>query len=138
MAGGALVTLLAALVLVAVACGGDDDDRAPTTTVTASPQPGVAVVYREAQCLGNPWEEDWLDHNPGARFPSHGPTRQMIFEDYWRDHGLELAEVRRERYLKDEEVVCQGCDCPTGFEWRASLPEDDLDRALSAGFERAP
>ncbi len=127
LAGGALVVVLAALI---AACGGDGGG-APA----ASPAPErTALAYREVQCHGNPWERDWLASHSGQPYPANEQAQQAIFEAYWSAQGIDVSEVRRAQYLSPGDIVCLGCDCPTGLEWRVRVPPDDEAAALSRGF----
>lgn len=116
-----------------MACRSERGDRAPATGA-ATTIAGAPVIYREVQCLGNPWERAWLAAHPGEQFPTNEPARRDIFEAYWRVQGIDVADVRRERYLKEDEVVCQACTCPTGFEWRVRVAQDKVAAALALGF----
>lgn len=130
--------VVSALIIVGAACGDDDDDSDATPVATASStqtsEPGIAAVYRETQCLTNPWQVAWLESRPGDQFPTDEATHARIFSDYWHDEGIDVTDVARQRYLDEGEVVCAACNCPTGFEWTATVPADDADKAEAAGF----
>ena len=124
--------VLAALALLLAACG-DDGGKGPAAGGT----PAVAsLVFREVQCLGNPWERDWQTANQGATYPSGEAEQRAIFEAYWRRIGIAVSDVTRDRYIPRASPICQGCDCPTGLEWRLRVPGDLVQLALAYGFRR--
>ena len=131
------VALMLAAVLMLAACADDDDEgRAGGATGTAGAG-GVVLVYREVQCLGNPWEADWLASHAGQQFPSDDLTRTMVFESYWRAQGTDVTGVQRRR-APSGDVVCAGCNCPSGFEWVVRVPPGQAAAAMARGFRQPP
>jgi hypothetical protein len=128
-----LLPLIVLATLLLMACG---DDAGGDGAANASPgATGVLLVYREVQCLGNPWEGDWHSSHPGQTYPPDEPARQTIFETYWRTQNIAVSDVRRQQ-TPGVDVVCAGCNCPTGFEWRVRVPPDQVTAALARGFRR--
>jgi hypothetical protein len=129
-----LTPLILLIALLLVAC--DDDDSSDASEAgTATSAPGATLIYREVQCLGNPWEGDWVASNPGRQLPDDEPARRAIFESYWRRQGIDVTNISRRR-SPGGEVVCLGCNCPTGFEWAVQVPPNQVSAALARGFRQ--
>ena len=120
-----LLTLMLALAL-GIACSKSDNNE----------QGRVTIAYREVQCLENPWQQAWLSAHPGQRYPSDDAADRDVFIAYWREAGIGLMNVRRERYLQPGAVVCQACTCPTGYDHVAESSAKDADLAEARGWLR--
>jgi hypothetical protein len=73
----------------------------------------VWVAIRPVQCLGNPWEKDWLakHHNRAWRYPSR--KEPAILKAYFKKKGVQILDLRVKPYQKSE-PLCRTCDCARG------------------------
>lgn len=85
------------------------------------------------QCLGNPWEQAWLeehDHDYDS-YPTSESERLAIFEDYYGQKGVEIYDIRHKWVY---ETVCGACSCPNGDRILCEIDKQDLDEMLEWGF----
>lgn len=91
------------------------------------------VAMEPVQCLGNPWERDWIERhgNDPQRYPRDRDSVNRIIADYYGRLGVEVrAVVSLPRY----DVVCLACSCPRGD--TLYLLVDDARPMLDLGFRR--
>jgi len=83
------------------------------------------------QCLGNPWEQDWLESqgNDYSAYPK-GQEAEVI-TDYYEKQGVTVFDVRSEPKY---EVVCMACSCPRGDVLKLEVSGSDVDPMLALGF----
>ncbi len=99
------------------------------------------VATEPIQCLGNPWEQDWLKSHDGdyASYPKD-PTRPglepeeiEIIKDFYRRQGVVVFEVdTRPKYL----AVCAACLCPEGHTLYLRVRLEDLETMLALGYRQ--
>ena len=73
----------------------------------------VWVIVRPVQCLGNPWEKDWLarNKNQAAKYPR---TEEFeVLAAYFARKKIPVLDIRVKPYVKGD-MLCQACDCPRG------------------------
>jgi hypothetical protein len=96
------------------------------------------VIIRPVQCLGNPWEKQWLtEHkNKADKFPRNRQFRLM--RNYFAKKGIPILEMRVKTY-KQGDPVCQACECPRGDEVYVMIQADDAPKMVNLGYtERVP
>ena len=99
------------------------------------------VATEPIQCLGNPWEQDWLasHDNDYASYPKD-PTKPglesaevEIIKDYYRRQGVTVFEVAAKgRYG----VVCLACSCPEGYTLYLDVRQQDVPKMISLGYRQ--
>lgn len=86
------------------------------------------------QCLGNPWEQDWLLTHDHDDYPQTQSGAIAIFRDYYTGQGLVIHDVRVES--TGAIAVCDGCSCSTGERYLVLVDEADEGAFLDLGFMR--
>lgn len=95
----------------------------------------IWVTILPIQCLGNPWEVDWLEKHDDdtAAWSAMSNAEQIeVFVDYYGDLGIPIREV--DQTFSDNDH-CDGCACPRGDRLFCLIDEKDLDTMLGLGFE---
>lgn len=97
--------------------------------------PPVWVYIDPVQCLGNPWEQAWLEEhdNDYDSFPRSESDQLAIYEQYYEDRGVEIYVVTREQAY---EAVCDACSCPRGDRIHCLIDREDLVKMLEWGFTK--
>ncbi len=94
----------------------------------------MELVYVDPiQCLGNPWDVEWLESHEYTEYPQTESGRLQIFEDYYEKRGVTMFDVYRELIYED---VCAACSCPTGERYYCMIDEGDVDFLLESGFNQ--
>ena len=94
----------------------------------------VWVVTDPVQCLGNPWEIDWLEKHEkdNSAWSELSPEEKVdVFVEYYSEFGIEIKSVQKS-FL--EEDVCAACSCPRGDRFHCLIDKQDLDEMLELGF----
>ncbi|MEE9270920.1 MAG: hypothetical protein V3V49_11745 [Candidatus Krumholzibacteria bacterium] len=99
----------------------------------------VWVAIEPIQCLGNPWEQDWLKSNEDSysAYPKD-PTRQgltpeefEIIKDFYSRQGVVVFEGEtRPKY----DNVCLACSCPEGHTLYLWVRAGDVETMISFGY----
>ncbi|MBN1275353.1 hypothetical protein JXA12_03605 [Candidatus Woesearchaeota archaeon] len=98
------------------------------------------VQIDPVQCLGNPWEVDWIgshddDHSayPGDVHTSELEQEEVqIIKGYYQEQGVTIFDVRSEW---THEVVCEACSCPQGYTLYLLVSDSDVDKMRELGYE---
>ncbi len=102
-------------------------------------RPGAAWVSIDPiQCMGNPWEEDWLrshDNGTWQQYPPDWESRRMIIMDYYAGIGLPVLDARQDSW-NDE--VCDACSCPAGYTLYLQVWDHQVDDFVALGYEAVP
>ncbi len=93
------------------------------------------VTIDPIQCMGNTWEQDWLEKNNDdyelySKFSDS--QRLQIFEQYFENLGIEIYKLEQ-TYPYD--ATCAACFCPRGDLIHCFINENDIDQMLSLGFK---
>jgi hypothetical protein len=98
----------------------------------------VWMSYRPVQCLGNPWEINWLAKgNDYGDYPrdlldgGFNSEEGKIIRNYFSDEGVEVRDIYTHSF---SEVTCASCDCPIGYDLFVSVDENEADIMEDAGF----
>lgn len=82
---------------------------------------GVWMETDPIQCLGNPWEMDWLENNPsaGGNYPKGKPriienVESGIILAFFSGKGAVITDIKSEAYPKNT-MVCDACTCTDGY-----------------------
>jgi len=97
------------------------------------------VATDPIQCLGNPWEQDWLEsHNqdhasyPGDPLtPELDPKEMEIITDYYERQGVRILAGET---VQQDDNVCLSCACPLGYTLYLLVPGEDVVTMLDLGF----
>lgn len=104
------------------------------------PLPGhVWVATEPIQCLGNPWERDWLESHGGdyslypkdPATPGLEPEEFEIIQDYYAGQGVEVIEAQT---ASKYPAVCAGCACPEGYTLYLLVRAEDLQQMIDFGY----
>ena len=126
-------TLLISLALSNSCIGDDHHDDWRGSTIWVSTWP--------IQCLGNPWEQDWIDSHGGdpADYPADPNTAGLdpeeieIIKDYYQAQDITILDV------KDADAgveVCTACSCPAGYILYLKVYAADVGRMEELGYKR--
>jgi hypothetical protein len=99
-------------------------------------RPGATWVSIEPiQCLGNPWEEDWLRSNNASAFayPREWTAQRQIIIDYYSGLGIHIIDARRE--TPDNAIRCTACSCGAGYFVFLQVSDGDIGAIVALGFE---
>lgn len=97
------------------------------------------VATDPIQCLGNPWERDWVESHNGDRAsypgdpitPELDPMEIEIITDYYERQGVKVLQAET---VQKHDNVCAGCMCPLGYTLYLLVPEEDVSTMLDLGF----
>ena len=97
------------------------------------------VAIEPVQCMGNPWEMDWLMEHDGdydsyprdPRSPGLEPGEVEIIKDYYLRQGVTVSDTATaQRY----EVVCLACSCPQGHTMFLRVRAEDVQTMIGFGY----
>lgn len=98
------------------------------------------VQIDPVQCLGNPWEVDWLrsyDNNYSA-YPREIHTSELeqeeiqIIKNYYKKQGIIIFDVKSKW---THEIVCEACSCPKGNTLYLLVSDSDIDKMLRFNYK---
>ena len=131
-----LIIFFPLFILCAISCDRD---------YSMSPNPDwVWVAIEPIQCMGNPWERDWLEsHNwDYSSYPRSltdeelDPEVLKIIRGYYRRQGVNVfAGETAHKY----DAVCAACSCPAGYTLFLLVEKDKVPKMIDFGYrEEAP
>jgi hypothetical protein len=132
------VFLILCLVLWGAGCSSEDG-----TNVEARPAKSALTVtwvaIEPVQCLGNPWEQDWLENNgwdydaypKDPTRPGLEPEEFEIIRDYYARQGVVVFEGRT---APKYESVCLACSCPEGHTLYLLVRDEDAEAMIGWGY----
>lgn len=135
------ITAAVAFVLSLTACNGSG--------ISGLMMPIQMVVTRSwvatdpVQCLGNPWEQDWIQSHGGnygayprdPSTPGLEPAEVVIIKDYYRRLGVVVQDVDS---AWKHQVVCAACSCPEGYTLYLRVRPEDVEKMLALGYSEVP
>ena len=101
------------------------------------------VAMEPVQCLGNPWEQDWLENHDGdydsypkdpAR-PGLEPEEFEVIQDYYNGGGVGVFEGRT---ASKYDSVCLACSCPEGHTLFLQVRDQDVEAMVGWGYRVEP
>ncbi|UCG50428.1 MAG: hypothetical protein JSW58_09440 [Candidatus Latescibacterota bacterium] len=125
-----LIAIPILILLVAAGCGSDDVTGPQKAWVATDP----------IQCLGNPWEQDWLEAHGGdyeayprdPSTPGLEPEEEEIITEYYdREHDVKIFDIET---AETYEGVCRACSCPQGYTLYLLIPTLDVETMLDLGY----
>lgn len=81
--------------------------------------PGVWVTIDPIQCLGNPWEQDWLQTHEYDQYPRDERGRLRIFREYYEQQDVSFHTITLSG--TGAGGTCDGCGCSDGTASTAAL-----------------
>jgi len=93
----------------------------------------VWVAIEPIQCLGNSWEQDWLEKNDNnySGYPRDREGEFAVIKAYFEGIGVEVhALASRPKY----DIVCCACSCARGDTLYLLVNLRDVDRVEDMGF----
>jgi len=119
-------------------CGSDDVGN-PGTRTAKNVLGNTWVAMEPIQCLGNPWEQDWLQHNNGdygsypkdPTTPGLEPEELEIIQDYYERQGVTVSDGMN---VPKYEEVCLACSCPEGHTLYLLVPDQDVETMVALGY----
>ena len=91
------------------------------------------VATDPIQCLGNPWEQAWLEEHGGdyASYPGDRMEQFEIIRDYYSDIGIRIFRITTRNTYS---VVCCACSCAAGYTLYLLVSEDDVPAMIELGY----
>jgi hypothetical protein len=89
------------------------------------------VAIDPIQCMGNSWEQEWLEQHPGELYPLELEDMLPIIVDYYERQGIRIFDSR---ILWTHSSVCLACSCPAGYTVYFLVSRRDVQMMLELGF----
>lgn len=127
-----IVTLVLSLPFIAMSCGGNGE-----LVLFDGSLRGVWVATEPIQCLGNPWQQDWLASHDDDRsaYPRDFESRAEIIRGFFARQGVEVRGVGRKSH---QEVICRACSCSAGYMLFVLVHRADVSVMTGFGFREMP
>jgi len=101
---------------------------------------GVWMAYTPIQCMGNPWEQDWLaaHDDDWTGYPGNhsgdGLTagEKEVIVDYYLRKGITIRSITSAAW---DGAVCMACSCPAGYTLYVLVSEAQVDAMAGLGFQ---
>ncbi|MBI2675030.1 MAG: hypothetical protein HYX24_01120 [Candidatus Aenigmarchaeota archaeon] len=92
------------------------------------------------QCLGNPWEIDWLKSNnmdfysypKSSKTPELEPSEIEIIKDYYKKQKITIFDIKSKQ---THEIVCRACSCPEGYTLYLLVSDSDIIKMQEFGYK---
>jgi len=93
----------------------------------------VWMAYTMRQCLGNPWERDWLsrDGNEYDDYPRDINAQTEIARDYYQRQEIEILYAK---IFKTAPCRCLACSCCSGYALWLKVPSELEDILIDLRF----
>jgi hypothetical protein len=101
----------------------------------------VWVAIEPIQCMGNPWEQDWLEsHNQDySSYPKSFTDSELepeifkIIKYYYYRHGVNIfAGETAHKY----DAVCAACSCPAGYTLYLLVEAENVQKMIGFGYRK--
>jgi hypothetical protein len=89
------------------------------------------VAIDPIQCMGNPWEREWLEEHEWELYPRELEDKLPIIVDYYQRQGFRIFDSR---ILVTYGAVCLACSCPAGYTVYLQVFHRDVPELLELGF----
>lgn len=101
----------------------------------------IEMKMEPVQCLGNPWEQDWLKkHEMKYEDYPRGKPRELeaeekeIIRSFFENEGIRIFKIEGIPF-PDSVMICDACDCPQGYTLKVFTIPSDTARLRSFGFK---
>ncbi|MCH8125190.1 hypothetical protein IIC38_04410 [candidate division KSB1 bacterium] len=99
----------------------------------------VWMATEPIQCLGNPWELDWLEsHNWNySGYPKDHTTIELepeefaIIQDFYNRRGVTVFKAET---VQKYDTVCAACFCPEGHTLYLIVAIEDVQKMIEFGY----
>jgi hypothetical protein len=94
---------------------------------------GVWMAIDPIQCLGNPWERDWLANHDGdyAGYPRDLAGQFEVIKSYYEDLGVDIRGMASRRKYS---IVCCACQCARGDAVYVCVGTEVIETMKAEGF----
>ena len=89
------------------------------------------VAIDPIQCMGNPWEREWLEEHEWELYPRELEDKLPIIVDYYQRQGFMISDST---ILWTHNSVCLACSCPAGYTVYFLVSRRDVQMMLELGF----
>ncbi len=92
------------------------------------------------QCLGNPWEVDWINSHSYEEYPRDIITPELekeeieIIKDYYANQDIVIIEIES-KWTK--ETVCEACMCPEGYTLYILISNLNIEKLEKLGYKNS-
>jgi len=90
------------------------------------------------QCLGNPWEFDWLkkNNNQYSKYPIGNPRKIenqeiKIIKEFYKNQNINIFDIKSTSLNVD---TCSACSCPQGYKLYVSVSKEDAEKMVRMGW----
>lgn len=90
------------------------------------------VEIEPIQCLGNPWEVEWLKSHDNNYSEYPRQEESQIIKNYYQKQGVIVFDVKSKQTHK---IVCASCDCPRGDTLYLLVSDSDVNKMLELGYK---
>lgn len=110
-----------------------------TEDSTRSDPAGVWMAIEPIQCLGNPWERDWLESHGGdysaypkdPTTPGLEPEEFTIIQEFYDRAGVTVIDAEtKQKY----DAVCLACSCPEGHTLYLLVSPEGVQTMIGFGY----
>jgi hypothetical protein len=93
----------------------------------------IWVSMQPVDCLGNPWEKNWLAHhkNQVTKYPRSQEID--ILKGFFKKNGITILDYRTKPYVKGD-PLCKTCGCPRGDTLLLMVHGVDVPKIRTFGF----
>jgi len=93
----------------------------------------IWIATDPIQCLGNPWEQAWLEEHDGDydSYPRDRREQHEIICDFYADMGVQIFNIIT---VQTYDIVCAACFCPAGYTLYLLVHGDDVPAMLELGY----
>jgi len=111
-----------------------DSTTASGNPVTPAPIiPRVWAIVQPLQCLGNPWEQDWVAHHEKSEVYPQRDEKQIL-KAFFAQNQIQILDIRVRPY--DGGPLCQTCDCPRGDTLYLLVSAENAPLLKSFGYDK--
>lgn len=110
-----------------------EDLDTPTTSDESTPSDETAkdqkwISFEPIQCLGNPWEQDWLNKNNRDYDSYPKKTDTQIIKNFIEAKGYQVYSINQ---IDEHKLVCKACSCPRGDTIKVLINSSDESTVIN-------
>lgn len=92
----------------------------------------VWIELNPIKCLGNAWEFDWLQNNPGEydNYPKN--QTESIIKNFYAKKGIKIIEIKTKN---DTVKTCDACNCPQGKTLKVLINKKYQEDMIKSGWK---